>query len=109
MDKCVEFENNSWFEFGKFMWRKHCSIFQDHLKYLHTDIVKPFRVGICRYAKRVQDVHNLAKHLPPPSINCDSFEAANCKVRDKEFSVREIRFSIKDLLPLSIQDELEDI
>ena len=29
------------------MWRKHRSTFQDHVKYIHNDIVKPFswRIG----------------------------------------------------------------
>ena len=92
----------------KCMWRKHCSVFQDHLKYICNAIVKPFCVRILRYAERVQDMQNLEKHLPPPSMKVDIFESDIWKGRYKEFSVNEIRVDIKDVLPLFIQDELED-
>ena len=29
---CTYFEKDLWFELGKIMWRKHRSIFQDHMK-----------------------------------------------------------------------------
>ena len=53
-------------------------------------------------------MHNLAKHPPPSSIKGNSFKVANCIVREKELSVHEIQVSIKDRLPLSMQDELQD-
>ena len=53
------------------MWRKHCSLFQDHLKYIHNDIVKPFHVGILRNDECFQDIHELEKYLPPPSVKGD--------------------------------------
>ena len=36
------------------------------------------------------------------------YETANWKVRDKELSVHEILVTIRDRLPSSMQDELED-
>ena len=45
------------------MWRKHQSVYQDNMKYVRNDIVKPFRVKILRYAKRVREMHELAKQL----------------------------------------------
>ena len=48
LDKCVDFEKELWFELGKCMWRKHQIVYQDHLKYVCNDIVKPFRVLILR-------------------------------------------------------------
>ena len=39
---------------------------QDHVKYIHNDIVKPLRVGIIQYAKIVRDMNNLEKYLHPP-------------------------------------------
>ena len=41
------------------MWRNHRSVFQDHLKYIHNDIVKPCCVGIIRYAERFQEMYDL--------------------------------------------------
>ena len=34
MDKCVDFERGLWLELVKFMWRKHQSVYQDHMKYV---------------------------------------------------------------------------
>ena len=107
-DKCVNFEKDLWLELGKCMWRNHRSFFQDHLNSICKDIVKPFCVGILCYTDNVQDMYNLAKHLHPPSVKGDIFEADSCKVRYKEYSVHDIRVAIKDGLHLSMQDELGD-
>ena len=32
MEKYINFEKDLWFELVKCMWRKHHSVFQDHLK-----------------------------------------------------------------------------
>ena len=64
-DKCVNFERELWFESGKCMRRKHQSVYQDQMKCIHNDIVKPFKFKILHYAKRVRDMHDLAKYLPP--------------------------------------------
>ena len=45
-DGCTYFEKELCCDLEKSMWRKHRSAFQDHVKYMHNDIVKPFRVGI---------------------------------------------------------------
>ena len=42
MDKCIKFEKEIWFELGKSMWKKHRCVFQDHVKYIHNYMVKPF-------------------------------------------------------------------
>ena len=68
---------------GKAIWRKHRSVYQDHLKYIRNDIVKPFRVVILRYANRVQEMHDLKKHLHPPSKKGGGYEPDNWKVQDK--------------------------
>ena len=83
LEKCVDFEKELWFELGKAMCRKHQIVYQGHLKYIHSDIVKPFHVGILRYTERVQDMHDLAKQLPPLSIKGDGYESDNWKVHDE--------------------------
>ena len=60
-DKCINFEKDTWFKLGKSMWKKHQSFFQDHIKYIHNNIVKPFRVVILQYDERVREMHDLAK------------------------------------------------
>ena len=87
------------------MWKKHRILFQDHVKYINNDIVKPFRVGIFRYVERVQEMHDLAKYLPPSSIKVKNYESDNWEVRGKVLSENDIFVAIKDGLPSSMQDE----
>ena len=77
------------------------------MKYIWNDIVKPFRVKILRYAKRIIEVHDLNKYLPPPSLRGESAEADNWTVCNQEFVVSEIWLAIKDRIPSSMQNELE--
>ena len=86
------------------MWRKHQSVYQDHLRYIRNDIVNPLRVKIIRYAKRVREMHYLAKYLPPPSMKGDSAKADNCIVYNQEFTASEIQLAIKDGLSSSMED-----
>ena len=53
-------------------------------------------------------MYDFAKYLPPPSMKSKIYEADNWKVRDQEFTVSEIRVAIKDGLPTSMQDELDN-
>ena len=59
------------------MRRKHRSVYQDNMHYVHNDIVKPFKVKILRYYERVCEIHDLAKYLPPPSMKGESKTEAN--------------------------------
>ena len=61
-ERCAYFEKESWFNLGNIMSRKHMSTFQYHVKYIHNDIFKPFRVHILQYAERVRKMHDLAKY-----------------------------------------------
>ena len=72
------------------MWRKHRSIFKDHVKYIHYDIVKTFRVGILRYAEHVHEMQDLAQYLPPRLKQGDEYDQLDWDVRDKELSEEEI-------------------
>ena len=81
-DKCVDFERELWFELGKCMWRKHRSVYQDHMKYVHNDIVKTFKVKIIRYTNRVREMHDLEKYLSLPSMKGESAIPDNLEVRN---------------------------
>ena len=72
MDTCVNFKRKLWFELAECIWRKHRSVYQDHMKYVCNYIVKPFKVKILRYAERVRDMHDLAKYLRPPLMKGES-------------------------------------
>ena len=82
-DKCIDFERELWFELGKCMWRKHCSVYQDHMQCVRNDIVKPFKFKTLRYAKRVREMHDLAKYLPPPSMKGESAMEDNWNIRNQ--------------------------
>ena len=86
------------------MWKKNQSVFQDHVKYIHNDIVKPFIVVILQYAERVREMQDLENSLHPPSMKVVGFESASWYVRSKEFNQHVIQVSTKDRLPTSIQD-----
>ena len=70
--------------------------------------MKPFCVVILRYAERIQVMHDLAKQLPSHLMKDNFYEAANWKLHDKELSVHDIRVTIRDRLPSSMHNELED-
>ena len=88
--KCIYFKKDLWLELVKCMWRKHRTVYHYHLKYICNDIVKLFCVRNLRYAERVQEMHDLAKYLPPPSIKGDIYEEDNWEGRDKELSMNDI-------------------
>ena len=95
-DKCVDLERGLWLELGKYIRRKHRSIYQDHMKYVRNDIVKPFKVKIIRYAERVREMNDLAKYLPPPSMKGESAMSYNWNVRNQELTASDLRLAIKD-------------
>ena len=59
------------------MWRMHWSVYQDHMEYIHNDIVNPFKVKIPRYNEPLREIYVLAKYLHPPSMKDKSAEEAN--------------------------------
>ena len=65
------------------MWRKHKSVFQDHLKYTHNDIMKPFMVRTLYYDERIHNMHNTAKDLPPLSMKGYAYEKLDWTVHNK--------------------------
>ena len=83
LEKCVNFKKDIWLDLVKAVWRNHRIIFQDHLKYIFNDIVKPLFVGTLHFADTVQDMHDLSNHLPPPSIKGGGYEPANWKFCNK--------------------------
>ena len=53
------------------------------------------------------EIHDLATYLPPPSRKIKSYKAANWKVCDQSLTVSETCVAIKDVLPSSMQDDLD--
>ena len=57
--RLLDFEKEIWFELGKIIWKKHRSVLQDHIKYIHNENLKPFRVFILQYAKSAHEMHDI--------------------------------------------------
>ena len=106
-DKCVYFERELWFKLGNCMWRKHWRVYQDHMKYVRNDIVKPFKIKTLRYAEHVREMHDLSKYLPSPLMKVESAMADHFKVRNENFTASDLRLAIKDGFPKSMRDELD--
>ena len=107
-DKFVDFERGLWFELVKFICRKHRSVYQYHMKYIHNDILKPSKVKTLRHVNRVREMCDLAKYLPPYLMKGESARVDNLTIRNQEFMVSEIWLAIKYGLTSSMQDELEE-
>ena len=93
---------------GKIIWKKHQSVFQDHIKYICNDIVKPFRSVILHNSERFQEMHDLSKYLSTPLMKGDIHNSDNWDVCNKGLYENEIRIPIKERLSSFIQDGLED-
>ena len=81
------------------MWKKHKSSFQYHVKYIYKDIFNPLRLSILQYIKRIHDMHDLVKYLPPPSKKGDMFYHLYYRIHAREFMEGEIHVATNIGLP----------
>ena len=107
-ERCLDFEKYIWFELGKRAWKKHWSVFQVHVKYIHNGIVKHFRVGILQYDNCAREMRNLEKYFPPPPMKWVGFKEDGWDIRGKEFNKDIIQVSTKYGILTYMQDESED-
>ena len=87
---------------------KHRSVFQEHVKYIHNDIVKPLRFVILHYSERVHEMHNLEKYLPSILMKVVGTKEAGWDIYEKVLNEYFISVATKYGVPASMQDELED-
>ena len=78
------------------------------MKYVRNDIVKPFKIKILLYVDCVREMHELSNHLTPPSMKGEIALATTWLLRNREFTTGDIRLAIRDRLPKSTRDELDD-
>ena len=104
-DRCSNNEKDIWFKFGNIMWRKHRSILQEHIKYIHNYIVNNFWVGILHYAENVRKIHDLTKYLPPTSMKGREYDQADWNIHNKELNEDLICVATNDGLPTSMEYE----
>ena len=53
-------------------------------------------------------MHELDKYLPPPPMKGESAMSDSWALRNEEFTTGDIQLSIRDGLPKSMRDELDD-
>ena len=90
------------------MWLKQRYYFQDHVKNIHNETVKPFRCSILQYGKCIHDMHELYRYLPTPSKKGDMVDQAKWRVQYCDFTEYEICVATKDSVPTSMQDDMEN-
>ena len=93
---------------GKSMWQKHRSVFQDHVKYIHNNIIKAFRIIILQYDESVLEMNDISKYFIPPYRKVYMLYQIYWRVKKCEFTKYEIHVAIKDSLPESMKDDMED-
>ena len=78
------------------------------MKYVGNDIVKPFKLKILCYAERVSQMHAIANYTPPHLTKGESAMADNWSTRNKQFTISDLLLAIKDGLPKSMRDKLDE-
>ena len=104
---CEEFQKYLRLNGGKCTWKKHWYAFQDHVKYINNNIVKPFRVKILQQDKFVCEMHDLSKYLTLSSNKGDIFDKAYWRFRYRDLAEDEISFTKKYGIPQSIHYNME--
>ena len=104
---CQAFERRIWFDLGKKMWRNHRNVHDDHLHYLMTDIVKPYKMSMIDFVERLRTLFDMKRYLQPPSMRNETSEEANWDARDLASTEITIRKAIRDGLHDSLQIELD--
>ena len=109
---CTEFEHRVWFQLYRHMWRDSRQAYDDQLRYLEVDIVKPRVLGVLDMLRRVEQMFRLQLHLPPPSIANQTYESADWGKRDTPATPQMIRRVQHNALPEvykeALRDETED-
>jgi hypothetical protein len=110
---CTEFEHRVWFQLYRHMWRDSRQAYDDQIRYLEVDIVKPRVLGVLDMLRRVEQMFRLQLHLPPPRIVAnETYESADWVKRDKPATPQMIRRVQHNALPEvykeALQDESED-
>ena len=105
---CTEFEHRVWFQLYRHMWRDSRQAYDDQLRYLEVDIVKPRVLGVLDMLRRVEQMFRLQLHLPPPSIANQTYESADWGKRDTPATPQMIRRVQHNALPEVYKEALRD-
>ena len=104
---CEAFERRIWFDLGKKMWRNHRNVHDDHMHYLQTDIIKPYKMSMIDFVERMRTLFKMKRYLQPPSMRNETSIDADWDTRDKAVTEITIRKALRDGLHDSLQIKLD--
>ena len=64
---CMDFDHKLWFELWETMWKNHCCVFYNHVRYVQNNITKPYKVIILKYYEQICEMFELAQYISPTS------------------------------------------
>ena len=106
---CLHYERLVMFEVGIKAWRTHNDVYDEHMRYLKNDIVKPINMSIQELLDRVEDMYLFKQFIQPPSKKGQDAGDANWKKRDEVIDGEEQRNTVFNALPNSFRQSLKDM
>ena len=96
------------FEFGKLAWETPHEVYEDHLRYLSNDIIKPLVMIVKEMVLRFNKVYTLKKYLSPPYKRDEDATEADWDKLKVPVTFDEQRRSQFNALPTSYKESLRD-
>ena len=106
---CIRFERLVMFELGTRAWRTHNDAYDEHVRYLKNDIVKPITMSVQELILRFEDMYLLKDFIQPPSKKGQTASEANWIRRNLIIDKEEQRNSVFNALPKTFQQALKDL
>ena len=109
-ESCAEFDQIVNFEMGKLTWETPHGVYEDHLRYLGNDIIKPLVMTVKEIVLCFDKLYTcLKKYLPPPhKRDEDAVDVDWDKLKVPSSSFDEQRRSQFNALPTIYKESLKD-
>jgi len=107
-ESCAEFDWIVNFEIGKLAWETPHKVYEDHLRYLGNDIIKPLAMTVKELELCFDKMYSLKKYLPPPHKRDEDAFDANWSKKNEPIEFDEQRRSHFNALPTSYKESLKD-
>mmetsp|Transcript_17197 Transcript_17197/g.32552 ORF Transcript_17197/g.32552 Transcript_17197/m.32552 type:complete len:470 (+) Transcript_17197:1371-2780(+) len=105
--QCSCYEAYVWFEYGRMMWNRHRTVFEEHIRYIENKIIKPFDMLIRDFYDRVNEMYSYAYYIQPPSMNNQLWYEADWNALGEQYTEARIRTAIRNGLPRAMQEKLD--
>ena len=70
---CINIELYLLFKIVKLMRKKHHSVFDEHMRYVKSDIQKPYKLRRFHYYEWLRKMFDLGCYLSTPSKKCEEY------------------------------------